>query len=74
MTLDLSMLPDRRAAKVIDTYQRERAAVRIREVYPVKNQRWKEQEAFRRTAAALRAEGFAFVTPRWVQSVMREGR
>lgn len=74
MTLDLSILPPRRADKVREAYDRERAAERIRAVYPMMNQRWTEAEAFRRTAAALAAEGYPFVTARWVQRVMREGR
>lgn len=74
MTLDLSTLPPARRSRVLDAYQRERAAVRIREVYPVQLARFKEAEAFRRTAAVLVGEGYRFVTSRWVQSVIREGR
>lgn len=74
MTLDLSTLPPARRDRVLDAYQRERAAVRVREVYPAQLARFKEAEAFRRTAERLVAEGFRFVTSRWVQRVMREGR
>ena len=74
MTLDLSTLPERRRARVLDAYQREAAAERIRAVYPMHLARWKEGEAFRRTAEQMTREGYAWVTARWVQRVMRDGR
>jgi hypothetical protein len=70
----LAALPERRRKRVLDVIDRERAAERAREVYPVHLARYREAEAFRRTAEALIGEGFRFVTSRFVQSVMREGR
>lgn len=70
----VAALPQKRRDAVLKVLDRERAAERIKEVYPRHIDRFCESEAFRRTAEDLIGEGFRFVTPRWVQSVMREGR
>jgi len=72
--LDLSTLPPRRREKVLRAYDRERAAERIREVYPIHLNRWTTPGAIRETAKALQAEGLRFVSERFVRAVMREGR
>ena len=74
--LDLSPLPPERRAAVAERYWRERAAVRIKEVYPQMLQRFRHDAAYRETARALKQERpqFAFISPRFVQAVMREGR
>jgi hypothetical protein len=74
LTLDLSALPERRRARVLDAYQREAAAERIRAVYPLHLARWKKGEALRRTAEQMEREGYAWVTARWAQRVIWEDR
>lgn len=74
MSIDLDALPEHRRAVVLECYNRELAAERIRDVYPGKIARWRTDEAYRRTAETVIAEGFAFVTTRFVRSVIREGR
>ena len=74
MTLDLSALPEKRRARVVAVFDRERAAERIRALYPAKLALYRESEAFARTAEVVRGEGFAFVSERWVRRVMQERR
>lgn len=73
MTLDLSVLPEPRRARVLAVFEREAAAVRIREVYPHMLARYQADAAFRETAAEV-AKEFKGVTVRWVRRVIREGR
>ena len=74
--LDLSPLPPERRERVAETYWRELAAVRIRDLYPRFLQRYHHNAAYRETVAALKQdrEEFDFITPRFVQAVIREGR
>ena len=77
VVLDLSALPLRRRAPVVDQYWREMAAARIEEVYPQMLERWGSEQALYETTAFLKHEHPAFsviVTPRFVRSVAREGR
>ena len=75
-TLDLSALPEERREAVLETYWREAAAVRIREVYADKLQSFRRDAAYRETVRTLRRERpeWAEVSCRFVQAVMREGR
>lgn len=70
----VATLPEKRRERVMKVLQRERAAVRIKDVYPPMLKRYQTERAKEETARALRSEGFDFVTARWVQSVMREKR
>lgn len=75
--IDLSTLPPKRRAPVLEAYARETACERIREVYPGMLVRYKTHRALVETAEALRRErpqAWAFVTARFVKRVMREGR
>ena len=70
----VATLPEKRRERIMRTLARERAAERITHVYPGMLKRYRTQRAQDETARALRDEGFDFVSARFVQSVMREGR
>ena len=77
MTLDLSRLPAPRRSRVREVYERELAAVRIPGmVDAMRNGQARPtlDATYSAVVAALQAEGYGWITERWVRRVDREGR
>ena len=79
MTLDLAALPPARRAPVREAYERELAAVRIPGMVDAmrttaSGRRQTLDATYSAVVAALQAEGFGWITERWVRRVDREGR
>lgn len=76
MTIDLSRLPARRRAPIVERYQRELVAELVAGMYPDYVARYGDERAFAEIRRALIAEGHpeAVCTVRFVRRAAREGR